>query len=191
MAANTARKKPQYLNGRSSKYATGGSVAYDVGYTGAAVPRTRAPGEHVPRTLPRERVMVRPRAAVRAKGEVSLFSAVGVIALAVVAVMLLISYMDLLAVSEEVVLLRNEASALQTEQARLLAEYEVSVDLKAIEAAVTANGRMVKPQSEQIIYIDTYEPDSATFYADESAVKGAQGVLESFGRIWDNIQAYF
>ena len=191
MAANAARKRPQYLNGRTNKYATGGSVAYDVGYAGSAVPRTRERGEHVPRTLPRERVMVRPRAAVRAKGEMSIFSAVGVIAVAVVAVMLLISYMDLLSVSEEVVSLRSEAAVLRTEQARLLAEYEVSVDLKAIETAVTADGRMVKPQSEQIIYIDTYEPDGATFYADESPVTGAQGVLASLTRIWDNIRSYF
>lgn len=190
--AGRAKKNVQYLNGRNAaKYSTGGSAAYEVGYAADAGARVRNGTVVRPRTVQREQVLARPRARVREKGEVSLFSIVGVVAIAVVAVMLLVSYAQLLTVSDSVVSLRDDLSDLQTEQARLLTEYELSIDLQSIEAAVTANGQMVKPQSEQIIYIDTYEEDGVTFYADESAVQGAKGVLDSLGEIWSNITSYF
>lgn len=188
--ASRRNQRQERFNARASRYTTVGSVAYDAGYAGGAA-RNRSGAVSAPQVLPRERVLARPKANVREKGAVSLFSLVGAAAIAIAAVVLLMHYTQLLSVSDEMVALRSEISELETEQARLLAEYEVSVDLQAIEAAVTADGSMVKPQNEQIIYLGTYEPDSVEFYTDEAAKTGLDGVKDSVQEIWRNIVAYF
>lgn len=188
----TRNKKVQYLNGRrASNYSTNGSVAYDAGYASGGAVRTREGAAPRTRTQQQGQTIARPRVKVREKGEASLFSIVGVAAIAVVAILLLISYAQLLMVSDSVVALQSEQKVLQAEQAKLLTEYELSINLEEIEAEVLATGAMVKPQSEQIIYIDTYEGDDVVFYEDESAVKGIEGIFSGLKEIWQNITEYF
>lgn len=149
---------------RKVRYSSYGNVAYDPAYEGGAV---RVPSDEPlsrPHVLPREHTLTRPKVQVRPAGQVSVFAVVGFLAVAAAAILVLLSYVRLTALSDEVVSLRSEYSALKDEESRLLAQYELAYDLKSIEAAVTADGRMVKPQSSQIYYMDLSGSDSVVVY---------------------------
>ncbi len=163
---------------RKIRYSSYGNVAYDPRYEGNAV---RVPGGSEvaqPRVLPRERAAARPRVQVREAGQVSLFAAVGAIAVAIFAAMVLFSYAQLTTLSNDVVNLRGEYAALKTEESRLLAQYELAFDLKSIESSVTEGGRMVKPQESQIFYMDLSGSDSVVVYEDESATATLTGTIK-------------
>lgn len=171
---------------RKIRYSSYGNVAYDPAFDGNIV---HAPSEeplYRPHVLPRERTLTRPKVQVRPAGQVSLFAIAGFLAVAVVAVMILLSYVQLNRLSDEVVSLRGEYSMLKEEEARLLAQYEQAYDLKSIEAAVTANGRMVKPQSSQIHYMDLSGSDSVIVY-DSSAAATIGSKLET---LMDTVAEY-
>ena len=93
---------------------------------------------------PRERAVVRPRVRVREAGLVSPFAVVGFLAVGVFAVLLLFSYVQLTTISQQVVELRSEMTALQSEEAKLRTAYELSYDLSSIEETMTASGAMVR-----------------------------------------------
>lgn len=164
---------------RQIQYRSYGSVAFDPAYEGNVI---HAPSEEPlsrPRVLPRERPLTRPKVEVRPAGQVSLFAVAGFLAVAVVAVLVLLSYIRLTALSDEVVALRGEYSTLKEEEARLKAQYELAYDLKSIEEAVTEDGRMVKPQSSQIFYMDLSANDSVVVY-DSDAAASIGSRLEEF-----------
>ncbi len=117
-----------------------------------------------PMVRPRERAVVRPRVRVREAGLVSPFAVVGFLAVGVFAVLLLFSYVQLTTISQQVVELRNEMTALQSEEAKLRTAYELSYDLSSIEETMTASGAMVRPQNGQVVYVDLSEPDTVTFF---------------------------
>ena len=81
----------------------------------------------------------------------------------VFAVLLLFSYVQLTTISQQVVELRSEMTALQSEEAKLRTAYELSYDLSSIEETMTASGAMVRPQNGQVVYVDLSEPDTVTF----------------------------
>ena len=72
---------------------------------------------------------------------------VGFLAVGVFAALVLMSYVRLTVVSDQVVSLRSELDSLKTEESKLMARYDLAFDLSAIEAQVTADGSMTKPQS--------------------------------------------
>lgn len=154
---------------RKLQYSSYGNVAYDPAYEGNVV---HVPSEEPlarPHVLPRERTLTRPKVQVRPAGQVSVFAVAGFLAVALAAVLVLLSYIQLTALSDEVVSLRSEYTALKEEETRLMAQYELAYDLKSIEAAVTADGRMVKPQSSQILYMDLSGSDSVVVYEKSTA----------------------
>ena len=156
-------------NVRKIRYSSYGSLAYDPAFEGNVVP---APSEEPlfrPKVLPREHTLTRPKVQVRPAGQVSVFAVAGFFAVAIVAVLVLLSYVQLTALSDEVVSLRNEYNTLKSEEARLMAQYELAYDLKSIEDTVTADGRMVKPQSSQIYYMDLSGSDSVVIYENSTA----------------------
>lgn len=166
-------------NRRSSRYEVYGNVAYDPVREGGAVAAPAPEQQQVlqprPRVSPRERVMARPRVQVRQAGAVSPFAVIGFLAVGVMAVLLLISCVNLAIVNDETVQLRSQLSDLQDEEARLLTQYELAYDWKAVEAQLTADGGMVKPGEDQMAVLDLSEPDSVVVY-DQS---DAAGLLES------------
>lgn len=155
---------------RQTGYSSYGNVAYDLDYMGnVAVEGGTAERVHQPQPLvrPRERVRTRPRVQLREQECVSPFAVVGFLAVAVVAVLVLMSYIQLDAVNAETVALRSELSTLEKEEARLMAQYEQAYDLSRIEAMLVANGSMGKPTTGQVVYMDLSEPDSVTLYIEE------------------------
>ena len=171
---------------RRNRYRTYEGVSY-ASYDGSAARQLEQGAE-----ILQPRPLVRPRErAVRQAGSVSLFAVAGFLAVGVFAVLLLMSYVQLNTIAEQVVSLRSEMSALQSEEAKLRAQYELSYDLSEIEQSLTADGSMVKPQNGQVIYVDLSEPDAVTFYDREEPLSGLRGAFESVKSICGEIVEYF
>lgn len=174
---------------RSSRY---DRIPYDA-YDGSAARQLQREEVLRPRPMvrPRERAVVRPRVRVREAGRVSPFAVAGFLAIGVFAVLLLFSYVQLTVISEQVVDLKDEMTTLQTEEAKLRAQYELAYDLGTIEESVTASGSMVKPQNGQIVYVDLSEPDTVTFFDEDAPTAGLEGAFQSVKSIVTEIVEYF
>ena len=168
------------------------TVPFDI-YDGSAARQLQQEEVLQPRPLvrPRERAVVRPKVRVREAGAVSPFAVVGFMAVAVFAVLLLFSYVQLAVISDQVVSLRSDLTGLKSEEAKLRAQYELAYDLESIEQTLTASGAMVKPQNGQVIYVDLSEPDSITYYQQEEGATGLKGAAESMYSIFSEIVEYF
>ena len=141
-----------------------------------------------PQVRPRNQEIARPKVAVRQAGKVSPFAVAGFGMVAVLAVLILMSYIQLSTLSSQVVSLRSEMTQLQCEEATLRARYELAYDLGAIEKAVTSDGSMSRPQAGLMVYVDLTEPDSVVLYhADETST----GFLGSLEEIVGSILSYF
>jgi hypothetical protein len=177
---------------RKTRYATYGSVAYAPGYDGSAARRLeREVVRPLPKERPEARVRARPRARVREQGRISVFAVVGFLAVGVFAALVLMSYVRLTTLSSETISLRSELSSLQTEEAKLQAQYELAYDIKSIEEKVTSDGQMVKPQSWQIYTVDLSEPDTVKRYNESHTYAGAVGALYAVGEVFKTVVEYF
>lgn len=184
MATATARRRTDVHRPRG----TYGNLAY-------AEPAFEHGGAEVLRPQPkvrtRERAVARPKVQVREAGHVSVFAVVGFLAVGVFAALLLLSYVQLTVTADSVASLKRELSTLETEQAKLLAQYELAYDLSSIEQKVTADGSMVKPLSDQIYTLDLMEQDSVIRYADGGADQGPEGLMAEARSFVDSVLAYF
>ena len=177
-----------------TSYNTYGNVAYAPAYDGSALRAPRG-GEEVlqpkPKVRPRERerTLTRTRVQVREAGEVSPFAVIGFLAVGVFAALLLWSYSQYVVAADQVVTLRSDLTALQEEHVRLSAQYEKVFDMERIQAAV--GDTMVRPSSDQIVYLDLSEPDSVVLYGEESAVQGPGGLLAGLKELFGDLFAYF
>lgn len=173
---------------RKIRYSSYGNATYEPGFDGNAVRAPRG-GEVVrPRVLPRERAVARPKVQVREAGQISLFAVAGFLTVGILAAMVLLSYAQLHVLSDQVVSLREEYTTLKSDEARLLAKYELAFDLKSIESNVTVNGRMVKPQESQIFYMDLSDSDSVVLFREDSTTAT---LGQSVQGLWDKVTAYF
>lgn len=178
---------------RRSRYGAYRHVPDRLAYDGSAARRLEREEVLQPRPLvrPRERVVARPKVRVREAGKVSVFAVVGFLAVGVFAVVLLMSYVQLATLSDDVVGLRSQMTDLQAEEAKLRVQYELAYDLGTIEQSVTAAGQMVKPQADQVFYVDLAEPDSVVRFDQETPTGGLRGAVESFQAICGEIVEYF
>lgn len=160
-------------------------------YDGSAVRRLEREPAAQPRVRPRERAVARPRVKVREAGKVAPFAVAGFAAVAVFAVLLLMSYIQLAQISNDVVSLKSEMTTLQSDEAQLRAEYALAYDLSDIEQKMTADGSMSHPQDSQICYVDLSEPDSIEFPTGEAPVKGLGGLVKSVRDLVGEIVEYF
>ena len=87
-------------------------------------------------------------------------------AVAVFAVMLVASYAQLSVANDEMVALQRELSELQSQNTILTAQYEKVFDLATIQEAV--GDTMVRPTTDQVVYIDLSAPDTVTVYGEPS-----------------------
>ena len=98
------------------------------------------------------------------------------------------SYAQLAVANDQMVSLRSQLSDLQTENATLTAQYEKVFDMDKLQAAV--GSEMVRPSSDQVVYIDLSEPDSVTVYGEERS-DGILGALKGAGQVLGSIVEYF
>lgn len=167
-------------------YRVYGNVAYDPAYA----PEREGEGRVEPLIRPRERVVGRERVRVRAAGYVAPTAVIGFLAVAALAVLILMSYVQLTDSANQIVRLRREADALATEHTDLMTQYELAFDLKTVEEQMTATGKMVQPGAGQIVSLDLSEPDSAKLY-DEPKANPLGELWGSFTEAVANIGAFF
>ena len=147
-----------------------GSLAHDLDWAvrerelnhAGEAPRRREIELEVPKVRTRSKSKVQ----VRERQHVSLFTVLGVSALLGMAVLVLLSYIQLTALSADTVALKSQLAALETEHVRLTAQYEQMFDLATVQEAAEAAG-MVKPGSSQISYIDLSAGDNVVVYQRE------------------------
>lgn len=178
--AGAAKQRRAYDPYRNMSYAYDGSAARVL--EGEEVLRPR------PQVRPRNQELSRPRVETRPAGHVSIFAVAGFAAVAVMAVLILMSYVKLSAISSQVVHLEGEMTRLQSEEAILRARYELAYDLGAIETAVTADGSMGRPQAGQMVYVDLTEPDSVVLYQQPT---GGKSLLDSIEEMIGGVLSYF
>ena len=176
---------------RANLYRTYGSVAYAPAYEGNTVraPQREEVQRPRPKVRPRERVLTRPQVEVRQAGQVSAFAVIGFLAVGVFAALLLLSYVQLTVTSDELVSLQGELTRLETENATLSAQYEQVFDEEHLQQAV--GDTMVRPTSDQVVYMDLSEPDSVVVYGQQDRAGGLSGLTQGIGDIFSTLASYF
>lgn len=162
--AATARE----LRYRQSERAVDGSLARDLDWA-VRERELRHAGEaprHQEQVRQQPKVHAAPKVLVRERQQVSLFSLLGFAAVAGLAVLVLMSYIQLTALASDTVALKKQLSTLETEHATLTAQYEQMFDLTTVREAAEAAG-MTKPSASQICYLDMAGGDSAVVYQQE------------------------
>ena len=183
-----------YRRRNTTDYRTYGSVAYAPAYDGSAVraPRREEELRRAPAPYPKRQQQIRKRerarAEVRQAGAVAPFAVIGFLAVAIFAVMLITSYAQLTVANDEMQSLRKELSTLKSDNATLTAQYEKVFDLAAIQEAV--GDTMVRPTSDQVVYIDLSEPDTVVVYREESGA-GIGALFQGAGAVFGSIIEYF
>ena len=178
---------------RRRRYDPYRNVSYS--YDGSAV-RVSDPVE-APRPAPRPRksarrqaeYQTRPQVEVRPAGKVAPFAVGGFLCVAVMAVLILLSFVELSTISQDMVALDGRITELRSEEASLRARYELAYDLGAIEKNVTADGSMARPQEGQMVYVSLAEPDRVIRHApQENEPTSPLAALREMG---DRILSYF
>ena len=143
--------------------------------------------ETAPRPQAHKRVEAAPKHRERIR--VSPLVVLGFAATALVAIMLLMSYAQLAAISGEVVREQKTLASLEEEHVKLVARYERTFDLTAIKEAAEEAG-MAKPSASQIYYIDLSAPDNVVLYRHTEA-NAFSRVLGSVERGLTSFVEYF
>ena len=175
------------LRYRQTGHAVNGSLAYDLDW--AVRERELRHAGEAPRVRENVREEAVPRVRVRERQRVSPVAVAGFAAVIVMAVALLMSYIQLTAVAADTVALKKELAALEIEHRTLTAEYEQMFDLTTVREAAEAAG-MSKPSASQICYLDLTGGDSAVVYHKEETTvlshvltsmnQGVHAVVEYF-----------
>lgn len=176
---------------RYGSYAANGSAAYDRNYlTSSAAPELRPRPE-----LPEERVQHRKQTVrVKAKASFSPFVVAGLAMVAVMLFMMISAYVRLYETTAEVSELSESLSELQLEQTTLMSQYESRIDLAHIEAMAATELGMIKPGSDQTVYVNLAGPDQAeviTNNKSEAAHTIWQAFSESVEDLLSDLKAYF
>ena len=148
-----------------SRYSVNGSLALDLDYE-LRERELRHAGE-----APRRQEAVKERPKVRTEAQVqvrehqklSLVTMAGFVAVVAMAVMVLMSYIQLMELSSGTVQLKQQLTALEAENVSLTAQYEQMFDRATVKEAAEAAG-MTKPSASQVYYIDLSSGDNAVVY---------------------------
>ena len=152
--------------------AVSGSLAYDLDWElrerelrhAGEAPRQREVVVEQPQV--RTRTRMEAVAQTRERQHLSIFAVAGFAAVAALAVLVLMSYIQLTALSSETVRLKNDLSQLQTQNVSLTTQYERMFDLATVKEAAEKVG-MTKPSNSQICYVDLSGGDTAVVYRQE------------------------
>lgn len=172
------------------KQAVNGSLAYDLDYA-AREWELRHAGE-APKGRKKTKAKVRemPHVLIRARQYVSPLALLSVAAIMGLALLVLMSYVQLTKLSAETVKLQNQLEELEAENVNLTAQYQRMFDMASVKEAAEAAG-MRKPSSTQMGRLDLSAGDSAVAYRQKepglfsrilsSLHGGVYAVVEYFG----------
>lgn len=172
--------------------ATYGSLAYDLDALAREKQLDEAgklPQKKVRPAQPEVQPVQRRQSAARAAARPSPVLLLGTVLVVGMVIALMLCYVKLTGISDNVSSIKREISALEEEHIALLTEYERTFDLAAVKAAAEAAG-MSKPSSGQIQYIDLSGADSVEVYAAGGAA-ALNGFTEKAESLWAYVLEYF
>ena len=157
-----------------SEYSVNGSLARDLDWEirerqlrhAGELPRQNTVAQPQPKRRTAQKVKTETKVQLRERQEVSYAAIAGFALVLGLAVMVLMSHIQLTSLSNETVKLKNELSQLQTENVSLTTHYERMFDLTTVKAAAEKAG-MSKPSNSQICYVDLSGGDTAVVYQQE------------------------
>ena len=172
--------------------ATYGSLAYDLDALAREKPLDEAgklPQKKVRPAQPEVQPVQRRQSAARAAVRPSPVLLLGTVLVVGMVIALMLCYVKLTGISDNVSSIKREISALEDEHVALLTAYERTFDLATVKAAAEAAG-MSKPSSGQIQYIDLSGADSVEVYAAGGAA-ALNGFTEKAESLWAYVLEYF
>lgn len=143
------------------RQAVKGSLAYDLDY--AVRERELRHAGEAPRTREKAKAVVHAAPLVRERQSVSFLAVLSVAAIMGLAMLVLMSYVQLTLLSSETVKLQNQLAELETENVSLTAQYQRMFDMASVKEAAEAAG-MSKPSGTQMGRLDLSAGDSAVAY---------------------------
>ena len=143
------------------KQAVNGSLAYDLDY--AVRERALRHAGEAPKAREKAKVYEAPRVLLRARQVVSPLAVLSVAAIMGLALLVLMSYVQLTMLSADTVKLQSQLAELESENAALTAQYQRMFDMASVKEAAEAAG-MSKPSSTQMSQLDLSAGDSAVAY---------------------------
>ena len=172
--------------------ATYGSLAYDLDALAREKQLDEAgklPQKKVRPAQPEVQPVQRRQSAARAAVRPSPVLLLGTVLVVGMVIALMLCYVKLTGISDNVSSITREISALEEEHVALLTAYERTFDLATVKAAAEAAG-MSKPSSGQIQYIDLSGADSVEVYAAGGAA-ALNGFTEKAESLWAYVLEYF
>lgn len=172
--------------------ATYGSLAYDLDALAREKQLDEAgklPQKKVRPAQPEVQPVQRRQSATRAAVRPSPVLLLGTVLVVGMVIALMLCYVKLTGISDNVSSIKREISALEEEHVALLTAYERTFDLATVKAAAEAAG-MSKPSSGQIQYIDLSGADSVEVYAAGGAA-ALNGFTEKAESLWAYVLEYF
>lgn len=172
--------------------ATYGSLAYDLDALAREKQLDEAgklPQKKVRPAQPEVQPVQRRQSAARAAARPSPVLLLGTVLVVGMVIALMLCYVKLTGISDNVSSIKREISALEEEHVALLTAYERTFDLATVKAAAEAAG-MSKPSSGQIQYIDLSGADSVEVYAAGGAA-ALNGFTEKAESLWAYVLEYF
>lgn len=172
--------------------ATYGSLAYDLDALAREKQLDEAgklPQKKVRPAQPEAQPVQRRQSAARAAVRPSPVLLLGTVLVVGMVIALMLCYVKLTGISDNVSSIKREISALEEEHVALLTAYERTFDLATVKAAAEAAG-MSKPSSGQIQYIDLSGADSVEVYAAGGAA-ALNGFTEKAESLWAYVLEYF
>ena len=172
--------------------ATYGSLAYDLDALAREKQLDEAgklPQKKVRPAQPEVQPVQRRQSAARAAVRPSPVLLLGTVLVVGMVIALMLCYVKLTGISDNVPSIKREISALEEEHVALLTAYERTFDLATVKAAAEAAG-MSKPSSGQIQYIDLSGADSVEVYAAGGAA-ALNGFTEKAESLWAYVLEYF
>ena len=172
--------------------ATYGSLAYDLDALAREKQLDEAgklPQKKVRPAQPEVQPVQRRQSAARAAVRPSPVLLLGTVLVVGMVIALMLCYVKLTGISDNVSSIKREISALEEEHVALLTAYERTFDLATVKAAAEAAG-MSKPSSGQIQDIDLSGADSVEVYAAGGAA-ALNGFTEKAESLWAYVLEYF
>lgn len=172
--------------------ATYGSLAYDLDALAREKQLDEAgklPQKKVRPAQPEVQPVQRRQSAARVAVRPSPVLLLGTVLVVGMVIALMLCYVKLTGISDNVSSIKREISALEEEHVALLTAYERTFDLATVKAAAEAAG-MSKPSSGQIQYIDLSGADSVEVYAAGGAA-ALNGFTEKAESLWAYVLEYF
>ena len=172
--------------------ATYGSLAYDLDALAREKQLDEAgklPQKKVRPAQPEVQPVQRRQTAAGAAVRPSPVLLLGTVLVVGMVIALMLCYVKLTGISDNVSSIKREISALEEEHVALLTAYERTFDLATVKAAAEAAG-MSKPSSGQIQYIDLSGADSVEVYAAGGAA-ALNGFTEKAESLWAYVLEYF